>query len=177
MLSGNIVGLRAVEYSDLETLLKWRNQPEFRRFFREYRELNMENQKRWFESKVLGDEHTRMFSIVDLKDGQLIGACGLCYIDWPNRCADFSIYIGRDQLYVDDHFAIDAAKILMAYGFNELNLHRLWSEIYDIDKKKMCMFEKLGFTNEATHLSTHWTEGRWVDSHYYRMLESEYYRA
>ena len=176
MLYGKLIGLRAIERNDLDELLVWRNQPTFRRFFREYRELNMDNQVQWFERNVLSDEHTRMFSIVTLDTGELIGACGLCYIDWQNRCADFSIYIGKDNIYIDDYYAIDASEIMMSYGFNELNLHRLWTEIYDIDEKKQKMYKKLGFTLEATHLSTHWTEGRWVNSIYYRLLDSEYYK-
>lgn len=174
MLSGKRVGLRAVEESDLEQLLKWRNQPEFRRFFREYRELGMANQREWFEQKVIKDEHTRMFSVVDQKTGELLGACGLCYIDWQNRCADFSIYIGKENLYIDETYAIDAARIMIRYGFEELNLYRLWSEIYEIDEKKKEFFQALGFIHEATHKETHWTEGRWVDSWYYRLLETEY---
>ncbi len=170
MLRGNKVGLRAIESTDLSILLEWRNQPEFRKYFREYRELNMESQKRWFETKVQGDEHTRMFSIVEIESSELIGACGLCYIDWPNRCADFSIYIGKNKLYIDDVYAVDAGRVLIDYGFKELNLYRLWSEIYEIDEKKKELFERLGFAKEAIHKSTHWTEGRWVDSWYYRLL-------
>ncbi|MBO7081560.1 MAG: GNAT family N-acetyltransferase [Neisseriaceae bacterium] len=175
MLKGKTVGLRAIERHDLEKLLTWRNQPNFRKFFREYRELNNDNQNNWFNSKVISDEHTRMFSIVLLETGELIGACGLCYIDWQNRCADFSIYIGKDNLYIDSEYAIDAAKTMIQYGFEELNLHRLWSEIYDIDNQKQTMFKQLGFTHEATHLSTHWTEGKWVNSLYYRYLETDYF--
>ena len=174
MLNGNHVGLRAVERTDLGELLMWRNQPEYRRFFREYRELNMENQNRWYESKVLGDEHTRMFSIIDIATNELLGACGLCYIDWPNQCADFSIYIGKNNMYIDDKYAIDAACCMISYGFKELNLHRLWSEIYENDEKKKKMFDKIGFKHEATHKSTHWTDGRWVDSWYYRLLREEW---
>jgi len=42
MLKGNYVGLRAIECSDLPKLMSFRNRPEYRRFFREYRELNSE---------------------------------------------------------------------------------------------------------------------------------------
>ncbi len=174
MLAGNVIGLRAIEKDDLRLLLQWRNQPEYRQFFREYRELSMENQKQWYESKVLTDEHTRMFSIVELKTEELIGACGLCYIDWQNQCADFSIYIGKGNIYIDDIYAIDAAKVMIDYAFRELNLHRLWSEIYETDEKKKIMFARLGFEHEATHRSTHWTNGRWVDSWYYRLLNEAY---
>ena len=115
-----------------------------------------------------------MFSIVSLGTGELLGACGLCYIDWQNRCADFSIYIGKDDLYIDETYAVDAARTMIRYGFEELNLYRLWTEIYEIDEKKKEFFRVLGFVHEATHKETHWTEGRWVDSWYYRLLRKEY---
>lgn len=170
MLQGNKVGLRAVEKNDLEQLLAWRNQPEFRKYFREYRELNSENQKMWFEKFVMQDRNTEMFAIVELENNQLIGACGLCYIDWMNRSADFSIYIGKDDLYIDSVYAIDAAKVMMKYGFEELNLHRLWSEIYDFDEAKKEMFKALGFEIEGRHKQTHWTDGKWCDSLFYSIL-------
>lgn len=167
MLKGKYVGLRAIEESDLSQLLLWRNQPNYRRFFREYRELSQNNQRNWFDSKVLNDKSTEMFSIVDVNTGELLGACGLCYIDWINRNADFSIYIGKDDLYIDEKYAIDAAQVMMKYGFEELNLHRLWSEIYSFDEAKKVMFDRLGFKLEGVHKETHWTEGRWCDSLFY----------
>ena len=176
MISGKKVALRAVEDYDLQKLLEWRNNPEFRKFFREYRELNLFNQKSWFERYVNNDEHTRMFSIVDASNGELLGACGLCYIDWVNRSADFSIYIGWNDIYIDDIYAIEAAELMIKYGFNELNLHRLWTEIYSIDSKKRLFFDKLGFIEEAIHKETHWTEGNWVDSLYFRLTRSEWCR-
>lgn len=170
MLTGNIVGLRAIEKSDLPKLMDWRNQPEYRRFFREYRELNSTNQQGWFDSKVIQDKSTEMFAIVELETGELIGACGLCYIDWINRNADFSIYIGKDNLYIDKKYAIDAAKRMIKYGYEELNLHRFWSEIYDFDEAKKEMFNTLGFEFEGRHKQTHWTEGHWCDSLYYGLV-------
>lgn len=167
MLKGKYVGLRAIEESDLSQLLLWRNQPNYRRFFREYRELSQTNHRNWFDSKVLNDKSTEMFSIVDVNTGELLGACGLCYIDWINRNADFSIYIGKDDLYIDERYAIEAAQIMMKYGFEELNLHRLWSEIYSFDEAKKVMFDRLGFKLEGVHKETHWTEGKWCDSLFY----------
>lgn len=167
MLKGKYVGLRAIEESDLSQLLLWRNHPNYRRYFREYRELSQTNQRNWFDSKVLNDKSTEMFSIVDVNTGELLGACGLCYIDWINRNADFSIYIGKDDLYIDEKYAIEAAQIMMKYGFEELNLHRLWSEIYSFDEAKKVMFDRLGFKLEGVHKETHWTEGKWCDSLFY----------
>ena len=81
-----------------------------------------------------------MFSIIESKINKLIGACGLCYIDLINKNADFSIYIGKNNLYIDDKYAIDSANLLLEYGFTVLNLHRIWAEIYNFDKIKKKTF-------------------------------------
>lgn len=130
----------------------------------------MFDQEHWFNSKVIGDPCTKMFSVVDLKTGDLIGACGLCYIDFINRSADFSIYIGFNNLYIDDVLAVDAGRTLIKYGFEELNLHRIWSEIYDFDNKKIDLFATLGFELNGRHKQTHWTEGKWCDSLFYGLI-------
>lgn len=174
MLTGAHTGLRAIEEGDLEQLLAWRNQPGFRRYFREWRELSMADQRDWFTKVVRGDPRTRMFAIERLADGALLGASGLCYFDPVNRNADFSIYIGRDDLYIDDVLAVDAARVMLRFGFEEMNLHRVWAEIYSIDTPKQRFFDILGFTLEGRHRQTHWTEGGWCDSLFYGLLRDEW---
>lgn len=174
MLKGAITGLRAIEREDLPQLLAWRNRPEYRRYFREYRELGTVQQSNWFESLVVNNDRTIMFAIVDPGSHRLLGACGLCYIDWVNRSADFSIYVGADELYIDEVFAPDAALTMARYAFQELGLHRLWSEIYDFDHLKKRFFEKMGFTLDGRHRQTHWGEGEWHDSLFYGMLSDDF---
>lgn len=175
MIEGGSVGLRAIEREDLSTLLEWRNRPALRRYFREHRELGAVQQQRWFETAVLGDPSTEMFAIVERgRAERLLGACGLCYIDWVNRTADFSIYIGRDGLYIDRIWAPDAGRALLAYGFGELGLHRVWCEIYDFDEAKQRLLPALGFTLDGRHREAHWAEGGWHDSLFYGILDREF---
>jgi RimJ/RimL family protein N-acetyltransferase len=173
MLKGKSVGLRAIERTDLPVLLEYRNRPHFRQYFREYRELSSADQEHWFENQVLSKSLTRMFAIEELSTQRLLGACGLCYLDFINRSADFSIYIGADDLYIDQVYAPDAARGLIRYGFDELNLHRLWTEIYDIDSGKQAFFTELGFSLEGRHRQTHWTQSRWVDSLFWGLLSTD----
>tara|TARA_R110002096_G_scaffold435927_1_gene664284 strand:- start:52840 stop:53358 length:519 start_codon:yes stop_codon:yes gene_type:complete len=172
MIKGQKTYLRAVEENDLKTLLEWRNKPHLRKYFREYRELSWDQQIWWYENIVLKDDKVRMFSVVD-DDDTLLGACGLCYINWVDRNADFSIYLGHNDIYIDDELAIDAAKTLIKYGFEELNLHRLWAEIYDFDEPKKEMFKTLGFELDGRHRETHWTDGKWCDSLFFSLLKQE----
>lgn len=173
MLNGTCTYLRAIERADLPLLLTWRNDSQFRQYFREHRELSLEQQTRWYEQVVLADDRVRMFAICDTTTHQLLGACGLCYIHWLDRHADFSIYIGYQQRYIDDYYAVDAALTLMRYGFDELNLHRLWAEIYAFDTRKIQFFERIGFILEGRHRQTHWSHGQWHDSLFYGRLVTD----
>lgn len=174
MLKGKITGLRAIEESDLPHLLEWRNKPEFRRYFREYRELSIHQQKQWYEKIAVSDPNTIMFAVVDLVSGELIGAAGLCHINWVNRNADFSLYIGKDHAYIELESAADAAKTMSRYAFEELAIHRLWAEIYDFDLPKQELFAKLGFQLDGQHRETYWSDGKWHDSLFYSLLDREF---
>ncbi len=174
MLKGNYTGLRAIEKEDLLQLLEWRNRPEYRGYFREYRELSFENQKLWHERVSSSGTNNIMFAIIELDSYKLLGACGLCHIDWINRSADFSIYIGIDNIYIDDKFAPDASTSLLNYGFKELNLHRIWAEIYDFDEPKKKLFQDLRLVLESNHRQTYWHKGKWCDSLFYSILSCEF---
>ncbi|MDA3860338.1 MAG: GNAT family protein [Melioribacteraceae bacterium] len=141
MIKGKLVGLRAVEREDLVLLRDWRNNPDFRKNFREVRELNMANQENWYNKSCVNNPNDFMFIIERLSDNKPIGACGLLYINWVIRSGDFSFYIGENNSYIDDEgYAEDAARLLINYGFNTLNLHKIWMELYEFDTKKIKFF-------------------------------------
>jgi RimJ/RimL family protein N-acetyltransferase len=173
MIKGQYTYLRAIEQSDLVTLMNWRNKPQLRKYFRETDEINIYNQTKWFESISAKDSKNKMFAIVDCDTDNLIGACGLCYLDWINKSADFSIYIGYKDLYIDSKYAIDAANIMIEYGFSVLNLHRMWAEIYSIDEAKKAFFDKLKFTKDGVLRETYWYDNCWHDSIFYSLLRTD----
>lgn len=171
MLKSEKVYLKAIESEDLNQLREWRNLPEFRKHFREYREINSDMQQKWFENTVVDDRNTIMFSIFSSETDELIGCCGLCYINWVHRNADLSLYIGYEQEYIDDKgFAEEACKLLINYGFNELNLHKIWTEIYKFDNKKKALYDKLGFQVDGTLREHYFYDGKWWDSLLYSIL-------
>jgi len=173
MIRGKFVGLRALETTDLPQLMEWRNNPELRKFFRESNELNSSNQEKWYQSIININATNKMFAIIKLENNELMGACGLCYIDWVNRSADFSIYLGYKDLYIDETYAIEAANLMKNYGFDILNLHRLWAEIYSIDDKKKVFFNTLKFKKDGELRETYWYENKWHSSLFYSLLSSD----
>lgn len=139
MIRGKQVALRSIDRKDLPILMKWRNRSEFRRYFREYRELNLDMQERWFQNTVLGDKNTIMFSI-DL----------------------------------DHYYAEDACRLLLTYGFEQINLHKIWAEIYDFDAKKEALFHKFLFHKDGVLREHHFSDGKWCDSIIWSILQKDY---
>ena len=137
--------------------------------------LNMVNQKDWFES-VSRDCTNEMFEICVVNypySGMPCGVCGLTHINWKDRHAEVSIYIG-DPEHEQRGVATWALRRLAEIAFLEYGLYRLWAEIYDFNEASIALFRKCGYRWEGTARSAVWHDGKWWDSHSYSLLGPEW---
>ena len=173
MLEGKNVELRQIEESDLPKLRDWRNSPYIRAYTREYRPLNILNQKKWFES-LFTDQSNIMFAIKKKGDVEIIGCCGLTYINWKEGHGEISIYIGEEK-WQEKGYATDALQLLLKYGFGELRLHRIYAIIFEYNEASIKFFEKNGFVFEGRHREARFWDGKFHDELVYGMLDREYF--
>ena len=169
MLKCKNIILRQIEESDLKSFRDWRNSDIIRPNLREYRPLNMINQKTWFES--LSSSNNIMFSIYC--NSNLIGCCGLTYIDWKNGNAEISIYLGESQ-WQKKGYASKSVQLLLEYGFNELRLHRIFVTIFEYNIESIKLFEKNGFQYEGTHHEARYWNGSYHNEIMYSIIKNEY---
>jgi len=171
----NPISLRTLSYSDLDKLFEWRNDPEIMSRTRQYRMLTWEEHERWFEN--LDPDKNLMYAINHfyVKGGYwyIIGVCGLCHVDWANRSAEVSIYIGDVDCYRKGigKWVIGELKKI---AFDQLNLHRIYAEIYGFNTDGMSFFEYCGFNLDGTLLDTVFRNGQYHNSHFYRFLRYDY---
>ncbi len=172
MFEGKNVNLRSLEIDDLGILKKWRNDKITRNHTREYRLLNMINQKQWFET-IHKDNPPKflMFGVID-KRKKLVGVCGLTYIDWKNRHCEISIilYLKNWQKTKE---AKETISLLINYGFGELNMRRLWVEIFDTIPENIKLFESLNFHREGILRDKLWRQKKWHNSYIYSKLSTD----
>lgn len=172
MFEGKNVNLRSLEIDDLGILKKWRNDKITRNHTREYRLLNMINQKHWFET-IHKDNPPKflMFGVTD-KRKKLVGVCGLTYIDWKNRHCEISIilYLKNWQKTKE---AKETISLLINYGFGELNMRRLWVEIFDTVPENIKLFESLNFHREGILRDKLWRQKKWHNSYVYSKLSTD----
>lgn len=171
MIRGDKVIFRAIEREDLAQLRDWRNDPDLRRRTREFRLLSLENQERWFKG-LHDDRNTIMFAVLNEKRN-LIGVVGLTYIDWKNRRAEVSIYIGEKTVQ-GQGYGLDALRTITRYGFHEANLHKLYAEIFAFNEPSVRLFEKVGFKRDGVKREDQYVDGKYWDTFVYSILAREF---
>lgn len=172
MISGNKVFLTAISKDSIQQLMAWRNDPQLRKYFREYREISDAMQEAWYKGRVLNNDKQVDFEIHSLATEKLIGHCSLNYISWVNRTAELGIYIG-DPDHRGGGYGKDALRLLMDYAFKTLNLNRVWCEVFS-NNAAIEVYRKIGFVDEGKMRQHHFDDGEYLDSYILGLLREDW---
>ncbi|MHA2069020.1 MAG: GNAT family N-acetyltransferase [Candidatus Thorarchaeota archaeon] len=154
----NHITLHPVCSKHLDLLQGWRNDPEVWDWCRQFTLIDDVQQRNWFE-KQSADPTIEMLLIKHR--GSSVGVCGLTDIDYKNRRAEFSLYIGPENQ--GKGLSTPALKTLFQYGFLELNLQRIWGECFE-DNPANHIFKKLGMEKEGARRNFYFKNGGYVDA-------------
>jgi len=103
-LIGPRIRLRAAEKSDIDTFLRWINDPEVTENLMLVSPMSRVEEERWYENMLdlSPNEHVMVIDIRDPKktgEWRAIGTCQFTSIDWRNRSAELGIMIGEKPLW------------------------------------------------------------------------------
>lgn len=158
--------------TDVSTGLRWINDPEVTRTLGAYRPMNELREREWFESRYKDDKEIGLAIVLKGQDKH-IGNIGLHRIDWKNRQAELGIMIGeRDEW--DKGYGAEAIGLMLGYGFERLNLHRVYLRVYANNPRAIRCYEKAGFRREGLLRESHFSEGRYWDTTIMGILEGEW---
>lgn len=109
---------------------------------------------------------------IAIPDGELISGCGIGVRGGPAR----QEYIGYIQHR--DHwgrgYATEATAALVAFGFEQLGLHRIWSDCVVENQASAHVMEKCGLRREGCLRHHSIKAGAWRDHLVYAVLEGEF---
>lgn len=163
-LLGRKVILRTVIKKDISIIFQWLNDPEIIHNLQIFLPLGEFDEDRWL-SKVGLSENDIIFTIkakVDSDGIKPIGVCVLHSINWKDRHATFGIFIGEKDFWRRG-CGTEAARLLMGYGFQDLNLHRIESMVYSFNEISLAMHKKLGFQVEGCKRQAVFKDGKYED--------------
>jgi len=107
------------------------------------------------------------------KRKKLIGVTGLTHIDWKNRNSEISIYFSTKNWQTKPE-AKEVINLIMEYGFEELNLNRLYVEIFSLMEENTNLFTKMKFIKEGQLREKIWRQNKWWDTLIFSKLAKEY---
>jgi RimJ/RimL family protein N-acetyltransferase len=151
----------------------WFNDPEVCRYNSHYKFPYTREKALDFIQYANSSQNALVLAIIDKTNDRHIGNVSLQEIDFINRNAEFAIIIG-DKDYWDKGFASEAATLLIAHGFRELNLYRIHcgTSIKNIGMQKLA--EKIRMKQEGRRRQAILTDGFLVDVIEYGILRDEF---
>lgn len=173
-IEGKNVDLVAGSSKLAQLTAKWNNDPEVRQYSRNAFPLSLEEIQKWFEpSSDRGIKDFVVFSIFHKRDRKIIGDIGLNRINWLNRNANIFAKIGEKE-YWGKGIAGEASELIIEYGFNELNLHKIYSGVFTPNTRSLRAAEKLGFKKEGILIEEIYVDGKYEDLHRFGLLKKDW---
>lgn len=148
VLTGQLVRLVALDMEeDLKLFEEWNADSEYQRLA-DAGAANRYNIKltREFFEKEIGGMHA--FVIQTLGDDRKIGMINLAGFNWHVRSAWVGIGIGVREFW-GKGCGTDAMKIILRYGFTQLNLNRIQLDVFSYNQRGIKSYEKAGFKHEG----------------------------
>lgn len=135
------------------------------------------NAEEWMEFfRTDGDNERFVFSIRSNEDHSLIGYVSLSNLMFKNRSGELSIGI-PDKDNRGKGYGKDAVKIILAYAFMELNLHKVKLTVNGNNLPAIKLYESCGFVREGVDREGLYQDNHWFDLHNYGILKDEWIRC
>jgi len=170
-LIGKRLYLRPLEPDqDHHKLAWWTNSEDVRHYFSVY-PVNHPRYKERLSNHYKEFSHI-MFGIAVKGDNRLVGMVGLKDINILNQTAEF--YNKVDPEEQGKGYSTEATKLMLRYGFMELNLNRIQTLDVEENVPGWKVDEKLGFKFEGVQREVFPRHGRFYNMRIYSMLRREY---
>jgi RimJ/RimL family protein N-acetyltransferase len=177
LFTGDLVRLGAEDPQKMaEAFAHWNQDMEFYRLLDNdpARLWSAKKMKEWFEKDIETDSPTFVFfSVRTLADNRLIGFIAFEGINWENRDAMVAIGIGERDCW-GKGYGTEAMRLMLRYGFSELNLHRVSLGVFEYNPRAIRSYEKCGFKHEGRDRQFILRDGKRWDMLYMGILRTEW---
>jgi RimJ/RimL family protein N-acetyltransferase len=156
------INLRPLRKSDSRLLHEWITDRDLVRFNSSYFPVSESDHEVWIEKMMLKHSDLVIFVVEEKKEKKAIGTCQLFNINWVHRNAELQIRIG-DTEYLGKGYGSEAVSMLAQFGFNDLNLHRIYLQVFASNQRAINAYNKCGFKQEGIARESAFIDGSWED--------------
>jgi len=174
---GKKVYLRGLEKADLKgDYFQWANDSEVNQYmFMGTKPSCLENLEEEYDA--LRKSNTDIvFMIIDKKTDKAIGCTGLHRIEWIGRSTEYRIFIG-DKDFWGKNYGSEVAKLMLQYGFDKLNMNKVWLGVNADNPAAVKSYDKAGFVREGVLRQEIYRNSTYYDAIRMSVLREEYYKG
>jgi RimJ/RimL family protein N-acetyltransferase len=176
VLRGKSVLLRPFKRSDISYFLKWFNDPEILQYLDMYLPMTEMSEEKFIEELGTTRAGIDVLLVIEAIEGDSsrpIGNCGLHQISPKDHNAVFGIIVGERD-YWSKGYGLEAARLLLDYGFQQLNLHRISSSAISFNERSIKLHRKVGFREEGCLRQAMFKNGQYHDRVEFGILREEW---
>ena len=168
----NNYALRGFTQSDLEDVFKGLSHPEVIPYYGVSFSTVEETQKQIDWYLQIEQENTGRWRAITFKDNsQFIGAIGFNYWQQAHRKAEIGFWLMPE--YWKKGVIKEALPAMIAFGFQEMKLHRIEAEVESENSSSKRVLEASGFRFEGTKRDCEIKSGRFISLDLFSLLENE----
>ena len=135
------VELRELSLNDTENIVRWRNQDFVLENFIDKRLITKESHINYYHSRIETGLVKQFIIVCDDID---VGTTFLRDIDYQKKDAEFGIFIGEKD-YLSKGVGSKAAKLIIEFGFEKLQLDKIFLRVLTNNTRAQKSYEKVGF--------------------------------
>ena len=167
--------LREFREDDFDALLAYQGDPRYLQYYGEAErpEEFTRSLHRWFVDHQADEPRYRFQLAITLRDDdRLIGNVGVRKPKPDAVEAEMGCEFAAD--YWNRGYATEANRAMLRFGFQDLQLHRLWAGTNSGKGAAQRVLEKLGMRREGELRETTWMGDHWANTIIYGILEDEW---
>lgn len=172
MLKSRRLTLKPLDETDTENIVIWRNKKEIIDNLFSIGGITKEGHLKWYE-KYLNSKERLEFVIIKNEDNNKIGTIGLSNIDNINQKAEYGIILGELDEW-GKGYAKEASECIIEYGFNQLDLQKIYLKVFNDNLTAINLYKKLGFLEEGILRRDVLKEGEFKDVMMMSILKGEW---
>ena len=173
MLEGKLVRLRPPEPADLDRAYTWINDQEVIYFLGARYPMSYADEERWLREAASSNFARGVALAIETKDGTHIGNLGLHNPNPEDRTAALGILIG-EKGYWSKGYGTDAVTTLLRFAFAQMNLNRVYLEVFEYNERAIVCYRKCGFVEEGRLRQHRFKHGRYCDALIMGILRQEF---
>jgi ribosomal-protein-alanine N-acetyltransferase len=172
VLKGKTIYLKSITLNEVNnTYLSWLQDEEVMRGIATTG-YTLENLKAYVEQRI-NNPSIAFFTIRVNDTNEHIGNIKLEMQDAKAKVSDLGLLVGNRN-YWGKGIGLEACKLAITYGFEEMQLRKIYLAVYENNPSAKKIYEKLGFKMEGTlrkHISVN---GEFYDKHFMGLFKNEF---